>query len=737
MSTLPAAAPGLATLSVAVEGPVDTSFSLAIVNRAFTDALARQPGVTAAIGVPTRGTTHAIRNMYPPRLDRGVAGVRTYFYLAWEDSRIPMAWAQAINRGFDGLLVPSTHVRDAVRRSGVAIPVAVVPYGVEPPPGRRPPSAVVPTRASFRFLHVSTGFPRKGCDVLVRAFAREFSASEDVALVVKTLPQYDHPTRWLVRRTRWLTRRCPEIVHVDRDLDAPALADLYASASCLVHPARAEGFGLPIAEAMHAGVPVIVSDGSGHADFCTADTALLVRSTPAPSRSPFVVQDAEWREPDEAALRAAMRSMYERRDEAATRARVARAAAHIRGFTWDRAAERAVRAVQAIDAGRHLPVRGAMLTTWRERCGIAEYSRQLIDATADPALSWTILAPHRTPDGTGAGRAPDGDPPVIRCWADRWPTALDGAVARIRERDLRFVHVQTHLITWGTDAARALASLVDEGRRVFVTLHSVRDARPAPEVVEAFRRLDRVIVHTEQDRLRLRRLGLADNVLVLPQGYPAPPAAGDPEARLRPLPGRPVIGTSGFLRPHKGVLELIRAVARLRMRYPGIGLHAVTALYPSDDSRAYLARCQAEARRLGLADHCRFVTDFLEPADMLAALQDCDIVVLPYARTIDSSSAAVRIALASRRPVVTTAVPVFAEVRDAVHTASGRSPGALAEAIDRLLEDRGLQDELAARARRHLERDSWTVVGETYRKLVRGAMMDLGPLARAYPFDTP
>ena len=201
------------------------------------------------------------------------------------------------------------------------------------------------------------------------------------------------------------------------------------------------------------------------------------------------------------------------------------------------------------------------------------------------------------------------------------------------------------------------------------------------------------------------------------------------------MTGGPVVGTFGFLRSHKGVVELIRAVRRLRRTYPQIRLLAVTALYPSDDSAACHRLCLDEIERGGLRGHATLLTDFLEPRASIEALQACDVVVLPYAVTIDSSSAAVRVALASGRPVVTSTAPVFDEVGDAVVRVGSRRPRPLARAISRALDDENLRPMLDERSRRLREEDAWTVVGRTYRRILRSAVTDLTAFRSPYPFD--
>jgi glycosyltransferase involved in cell wall biosynthesis len=56
---------------------------------------------------------------------------------------------------------------------------------------------------------------------------------------------------------------------------------LYAACDSLVHPSRGEEFGLPIAEAMACGLPVVVTAGGAADDFCDDRTAYRIPARPA------------------------------------------------------------------------------------------------------------------------------------------------------------------------------------------------------------------------------------------------------------------------------------------------------------------------------------------------------------------------------------------------------------------------------------------------------------------------
>jgi len=57
------------------------------------------------------------------------------------------------------------------------------------------------------------------------------------------------------------------------------VGSLYRRAHVLVAPYRAEGFALPIAEAMACGTVVIATAGGGAADYLDDEVGYVIRST--------------------------------------------------------------------------------------------------------------------------------------------------------------------------------------------------------------------------------------------------------------------------------------------------------------------------------------------------------------------------------------------------------------------------------------------------------------------------
>ena len=53
---------------------------------------------------------------------------------------------------------------------------------------------------------------------------------------------------------------CAEVIYIDKNLSEQEMADLYKCSNVVVHPYRAEGFGMHVQEAMACGCLPLVPD---------------------------------------------------------------------------------------------------------------------------------------------------------------------------------------------------------------------------------------------------------------------------------------------------------------------------------------------------------------------------------------------------------------------------------------------------------------------------------------------
>jgi glycosyltransferase involved in cell wall biosynthesis len=312
---------------------------------------------------------------------------------------------------------------------------------------------------------------------------------------------------------------------------------------------------------------------------------------------------------------------------------------------------------------------------------------------------------------------------VTRCWSDRWNPDLGELEAALRTSEADVVHIQ---FNFGFFELEHLAEFIDrqlEHRGVVVTLHRTRDADINGELVSlkqihaTLQRVDQLITHQEADAQLLEEFGLVRNVRVVPQGAPPPPTMSHTAARAAlGLGTRPVIGTFGFLLPHKGMLELIRAVDSLRTELPDICLLALCAHHPSPTSLEYEELVRAEIDARGLEDNVLLITEFLPDRTAGAILRGVDAIVLPYRQTEESSSAALRFVLPIERPIIATDLPIFDDARDALLLVDpiDSLPG-LPDAVRQVLVDENLRRDLAHRSAMAARRFRWQRVVDHHR----------------------
>lgn len=228
-----------------------------------------------------------------------------------------------------------------------------------------------------------------------------------------------------------------------------------------------------------------------------------------------------------------------------------------------------------------------------------------------------------------------------------------------------------------------------------MTAHYVLPPRPSRRQLASARRafgaMDAVVAHSEHgarrlreqvgldpDRVRVIHHGAFDYLTRLPEERPLPPELEDSQG--------PVILFFGLLRPYKGIDTLLEAFRRIE------GAELWIAGNPRMDVEP-LRRLAAEAR-----GQVRFLTRFVEDAEIPAIMRRADVVVLPYRDA--EHSGVLYAALAFGKPLVLSAVGGFPEVAEqgAARLVTPEDPVALAAALAELVGDEGARIELGEAA---------------------------------------
>jgi hypothetical protein len=245
----------------------------------------------------------------------------------WETDILPPSWAGAYPF-VDEVWVYSSFMAENLGRL-LPMPVVVVPPAVIAPD---PSGAELPIARDDRFtflfmLDFFSTLRRKNPLGLIDAFTRAFAPDEGPRLIVKTINARFREQA--ADELRFRVRDRPDVELFDGYLDTAQKAALLKRADCYVSLHRSEGFGLPLAESMSLGTPVIATGYSGNTDFMTPHNSYLVDWAPTRVGPECEIYPANgtWAEPDVEHAAELMRHVWEHPDEAA--ARGARAQAEV------------------------------------------------------------------------------------------------------------------------------------------------------------------------------------------------------------------------------------------------------------------------------------------------------------------------------------------------------------------------------------------------------------------------
>lgn len=120
------------------------------------------------------------------------------------------------------------------------------------------------------FLHITNARPYKNTTGLLRAFADIADRCDHPMVIVGNLGRFRSAVLHTIEELRLDNR-----MRIAGRLPDEEMVILMRNATCLAFPSFFEGFGLPVAEAMAAGCPVLTSDRGALAEV-VGDAAVIV-----------------------------------------------------------------------------------------------------------------------------------------------------------------------------------------------------------------------------------------------------------------------------------------------------------------------------------------------------------------------------------------------------------------------------------------------------------------------------
>ncbi len=235
-------------------------------------------------------------------------------YSMLESSAIPPQWVTVLNNRFDAVVVPDKFLVPIYKRSGVKIPIFVIPYGLYLDEFLKQPLKDKKNEL-FTFGVSGTFYPRKNLELLVRAFIKEFGTNARVQLKVharrKDESEIERSIKNIIKAAD-----CSNVELIRKRFNRKEYFSFLSSLDCYVFISKGEGFSITPREALALGIPCILSRNTAHITICNTG---LVYPVPCSIAEPafypsFNGQIGYYFNCKEEDVRKAMRDVYKNYD---------------------------------------------------------------------------------------------------------------------------------------------------------------------------------------------------------------------------------------------------------------------------------------------------------------------------------------------------------------------------------------------------------------------------------------
>ncbi len=335
-----------------------------------------------------------------------------------------------------------------------------------------------------------------------------------------------------------------------------------------------------------------------------------------------------------------------------------------------------------------------VIPTWGNECGIAEYTKDLIYSVNDGSVKFRIL---NSIHDNFASMVVKNKIDIVHFQHEYslYPIDLLNKVMR----DLKFLRIPiiTTLHTWS--------------QKSDLTMHNKTIARKSTKI----------IVHSDKMKELCIQGGFPpEKMMVIPMGcrtYPLQPMEKIREENH--IDGHPAIGFLGFPFPHKGIDSLIDALKQLKITFPNLKGYFLSH-YPNylNEHHPYYPFLQKLKSEFSRKSHLIWIKDYLPDTQIVNFLHGMDVNILPYKNHHQQgTSAAVKMLLAAKRPIITTDYLYFADLNEEVYKITGDNVDEIIKALHKTLLNKELQERLIKKGNSFLQTRSWEEIGKLYEDL--------------------
>ena len=355
-------------------------------------------------------------------------------------------------------------------------------------------------------------------------------------------------------------------------------------------------------------------------------------------------------------------------------------------------------------------LRVAFICNWNDPCGISTYSKLLVDAiqpkVKDIAVFSEIVEKPTYPD----------EPYVIRCW--KRGDSMKDTIQKVLAWKADYVIIQHEfgIFPKATYFLQMLQML--ERTPYIITVHSVYEHLDKSVCTSAIKN---IVVHSEQGKQILKKLGNNSNIWVIPHGCIQLDEKDRTELwNIFQTPYALIQFGFGFF--YKGVDVVLDAVHQLKSSQPEKYKEIFYLYLCSDNTHTTHIHSQyynfllKKVEDLDLHDNVAIIRKFQSDQAINSYLRTAKVALFPYVmnptNTVYGASGAIRVAMANGVPVIASNSHQFDDLDGVIPRPAGHVE--LAKEIDKVFSSHAHKEILQSRIANYIENNTWPITADRY-----------------------